>query len=168
MASRRDSPQHGVFLTSSAKAKVVSVETSGQMFDAVKEHFDKCDCLVMSAAVSDYKPARESKTKLKKGSGDLTIRLKPTKDILKWAGQNKKGQIVAGFALEDKNIRENAQRKLVEKKLDMIIANTPAAIAAEKSVVQIKTADSDWVKLPLATKAATAKKIIRLIETLAV
>ncbi len=33
-------------------AKVVRVETSAEMFRAVKAHFDKCDCLIMAAAVS--------------------------------------------------------------------------------------------------------------------
>lgn len=150
-----------------AKAKVVNVETSREMFIAVKEHFDKCDCLIMAAAVSDYAPARISKTKIKKSESELTIKLKLTTDILKWAGRNKGVRIIVGFALEDKDIQNRAEQKLIGKKLDMIVANSPLAIAAEKSSVQIKTAGGDWVSLPHATKATTAKRIIRYVEQLA-
>ena len=98
-------------------ATVVNVETSAQMFKAVKEFFDKADCLIMSAAVSDYRPAKFSKTKIKKADAALTIELKPTTDILKWAGRNKKKQIVVGFALEDSDIQARAEDKIRKKKL---------------------------------------------------
>lgn len=147
-------------------AKVIHVETSGQMFEAVKKNFARCHCLIMAAAVSDYMPERTSSTKIKKGKGPLTIRLKPTKDILTWAGQNKKHQVVVGFALEDKAVRTNAEKKLHEKKLNMIVANTPSAIGAESSSVQIKTTDSAWIKITKAKKTVIAGKIIRQAETL--
>jgi len=148
------------------KAKTLTVETSKQMFQAVKDHFDKCDCLIMAAAVSDYTPTQPSKTKIKKENTDLTIKLKPTKDILKWAGKNKKTQLIAGFALEDRAIRKNAERKLIEKNMDMIIANTPAAIASDKIAVQVKIPTAAWTKLPQATKLSIAKRIVHLIEKL--
>ena len=71
-----------------------------------------------------------------------------------------------GFALEDKNLRSNAQTKLAGKKLDMIIANSPASIGADKSNVQIKTPNSQWLEIRNAAKSAIANKIIRLIEKL--
>jgi len=71
-------------------ATVIDVVTSGEMFKAVKANFAKCDCLIMAAAVSDYQPAAISKTKIKKEQTVLSLDLKPTKDILKWAGRNKK------------------------------------------------------------------------------
>lgn len=147
-------------------AKLVNVETGAQMFDAVKKHFAKCDCLIMAAAVVDYMPIKKSETKIKKGSRPVTLKLEPTPDILRWAGRNKKKQIVVGFALEDKSIRKNAERKLKEKNLDMIIANTPAAIGTDKTSVQIKTPSGNWLKLPAARKSAIASRIIRLTEKL--
>ena len=148
-----------------AAAKNVKTETAANMFEAVKKHFDKFDCLIMAAAVSDFTIARPARTKIKKTGSSLTIKLKPTTDILAWAGRHKKeNQVVAGFALEDKAVKAGAEKKLVEKNLDMIIANTPAAIGADKSTVWIKTPDTKWAKLALATKAATAKKIIAMIE----
>ncbi len=148
-----------------AEAKTVYVETSKEMYAAVKGYFDKCNCLIMAAAVSDYTPVKTAKTKIKKTDSALTIKLRPTPDILKWAGKNrKKDQVVVGFALEDKAVRTSAERKLKEKNLDMIIANTPAAIGAKKTSVQIKTPTSKWTKLAIATKTTIAKKIISLIE----
>ncbi|MHC4168008.1 MAG: phosphopantothenoylcysteine decarboxylase domain-containing protein [Planctomycetota bacterium] len=151
-------------------AKIVNVETAAQMFEAVKKYFDRCDCLIMAAAVADYTPVRSAKTKLKKDNRLLTIKLKPTPDILKWAGRSKKAggkrRIVVGFALEDKGIRTRAEKKLCEKNLDMIVANSPAAIGADRSDIHIKAPDSQWIKIQNATKSATAKKIILLTESL--
>ena len=129
----------------------------------------------MAAAVADYTPVCPAKTKIKRGNKALTVKLKPTADILKWAGKHEKvkskkakskRQIIVGFALEDKAIRTRAERKLKEKNLDMIIANTPAAIGAEKSTVQIKMPDSKWLKLARATKTTIAQKIITLVESI--
>jgi len=145
----------------------VGVDTAAEMFVAVKKHFPGCDCLIMAAAVADYTPVKQAKFKIKKTEKSLTIKLKPTADILKWAGKNKKkNQIVVGFALEDRAIRTRAEKKLKEKNLDMIIANTPAAIGADKSMVQMKTSGSPWSKIENATKIYTAKRIICLIQNL--
>jgi len=149
------------------EATVIDVVTSDEMFKAVKGQFEKCDCLIMAAAVSDYKPTASSKTKIKKEQALLTLDLKPTRDILKWAGRNKrKGQRVVGFALEDTDILANAERKLKTKKLDMIVANAPAAIGAERSTLHIKTKTTDWQTLSNQTKPASAKKLLSLITTL--
>jgi phosphopantothenoylcysteine decarboxylase/phosphopantothenate--cysteine ligase len=142
----------------------VGVDSAAEMFAAVKKSFTKCDCLIMAAAVADYTPVKKSKTKIKKSGKGLIIKLKPTTDILKWAGRNKKkGQTVVGFALEDRNLRKSAERKLKEKNLDMIIANTVAAIGSDKVSVQIRMLGGKWIKLPPTTKTKTAQKIIDLL-----
>ena len=156
-----------ITLLAPAKTKVIKAETAAEMFTAVKKYLPKCDCLIMAAAVSDYTIAQPSKTKLKKNDQPLTLKLKPTTDILKWAAAHKKNnQLITGFALEDKAIRSRAEKKLKEKKLDMIIANTPSAIGADNTNVQIKIPNKKWLKLPQAEKTTTAKKIIALIEKL--
>jgi phosphopantothenoylcysteine synthetase/decarboxylase len=155
------------FKIKNSKLRIEEVETAEQMFKTVKKYFFRCDCLIMAAAVSDYKPARVSKNKIKKTTKDLVIRLKPTVDILKWAGKNKKkNQIVVGFALEDRDLRRNAEKKLRDKKLDVVIANNLTAIGAENAAVQVKTANSKWRKMRPAGKAVIAAEIIRLAENL--
>jgi len=148
-----------------SKMRIIPVETASEMFDAVKKYFPRCDCLIMAAAVADYTPSRPAKTKTKRENKPLTIKLKPTPDIAKWAGNHKKkGQIVIGFALEDKALLNRAEKKLKEKRLDMIIANTTTAIGADKITIQIKTPERKWLKIPKASKTVLARKIVSLME----
>jgi len=149
----------------------VGVESAQDMFNAVKEFFPKCDCLIMAAAVADYTPLRTYKSKIKRAGKALTLKLKPTPDILKWAGDHKnerratrdEPRIIVGFALENKNLRKNAEKKLKEKKLDIIVANTPESISAEKSTVWIKTPSQPWSEIKNATKLAIAKRILAMV-----
>jgi phosphopantothenoylcysteine decarboxylase/phosphopantothenate--cysteine ligase len=153
-------------------ATVINVITAKEMFLRIKEHFPACDCLIMCAAVSDYTMARPSRTKIKKADQPLTIKLKPTTDILRWAGRHRRRktedgkQVIVGFALEDRDIKARAEKKLREKNLDMIIANTPNAISAEKSALSIKTPCRAWIDLPLTSKRTQARRILKYIETL--
>ena len=145
----------------------VGVDSAAEMFQAVKSFFGKCDCLIMAAAVSDYTPVRCAKSKIKRSGKSLTLKLKATADILKWAGRHKKkNQIVVGFALEDKKLRERAEKKLKEKNLDIIVANSVAAIGAEKSTVEIKMPGAGWGKIENALKTTIAKRVISVIESI--
>jgi phosphopantothenoylcysteine synthetase/decarboxylase len=156
-------------------ADYVGVETTEQMFEAVKKFYPHCDCLIMAAAVSDFTLIKKSKIKIKKSKIGTTLRLKPTPDILKWAGNQKlktknlklKTKILVGFALEDKNLKVNAERKMKEKNLDIVIANSPSSIGSEKTEGFIKTAKGQWQKISLEKKELVAKKIIQLAEQLA-
>ncbi|MHC4618865.1 MAG: phosphopantothenoylcysteine decarboxylase domain-containing protein [Planctomycetota bacterium] len=148
-------------------ARVAKVESAAQMFEAVKKHFPRCDCLIMAAAVSDYTPVRPAKNKIKRSGKSLTIKIKPTVDILKWVARHKRrNQFVVGFALEDKKLRERAEKKLKEKNLDMIVANTVAAIGSERSSVHLKRPDSRWAEIESASKTAVARKIVAEVEKL--
>jgi phosphopantothenoylcysteine decarboxylase/phosphopantothenate--cysteine ligase len=154
-------------LTPPAKAQQIRVVSSREMFQAVRTKFPQCDCLIMAAAVSDYTPLKKEKNKIKKTKESLLIQLKPTRDILAWAGRHKKkGQILVGFALEDKNLKKNAEEKLKKKNLDLIVANKPDAIGRDTSAVYLKTPWTPWQALPPQSKQRTAGQILRLIETL--
>ncbi len=104
-------------------AEVVNVETAIDMQRAVAEAAQQADALVMSAAVSDYRPMRESPSKIKKDKlgNTLTIELVANPDII--AGVSGSDIVKVGFAAETENLLENAQRKLEAKSLDMIVAN---------------------------------------------
>jgi phosphopantothenoylcysteine synthetase/decarboxylase len=160
--------------TKNSRLKTVKVETTSEMFKAVKKYFPLYDCLIMAAAVADYTPVKKSKIKIKKSKMNLVLKLKPTIDILKWAGSQKlktknlklKTKILVGFALEDKNLKASAEKKLKEKNLDMIIANKPDAIGLEKAELNIRTVTDRWQKLKSTTKQSAAKKIISMAEQL--
>ena len=104
---------------------VVNVRSAEEMYKACEKNFDHSDIAVMSAAVADYTPTEVATEKLKKGSGDLTLNLTRTKDILHSLGAKKKnGQILVGFALETANANENALMKLEAKNADLIVLNS--------------------------------------------
>jgi phosphopantothenoylcysteine decarboxylase / phosphopantothenate---cysteine ligase len=152
-------------LNAPQRAGVVKVESARDMFEAVKDKFGGCDCLIMTAAVSDYTPIKPARLKMKKSPGVITLKLKPTQDILKWAASHKRqNQMVIGFALEDRDIKAGAERKLREKNLDMIVANTPAAIGSERCEVWVKKAGQEWRRFAEAPKRHVASRLIRLIE----
>ncbi len=149
-------------LTPPKGAKAIPVISAADMFRAVKRHFKACDCLIMAAAVSDYTPAEKSPVKRKKEKRTISLKLKPTADILAWAGGHKRNQFIVGFALEDRNLKANAQRKLISKNADMIIANAPAVIGKTQSEVFIKTPKSKWLQLK-GSKDKLAVGIVDLI-----
>jgi len=144
---------------------VVPVIGAAQMFDAVKAHFDRCDALIMAAAVADYTPARPRKTKLKKDTAVRMLALKRTADILAWAGRHKQDRIVVGFALEDRDVLAQADQKRLAKRVDLIVANTPEAIGASRSAIWVRTAGEDWTHLT-GTKDRLARAILRRVEWL--
>ncbi len=147
------------------QAHVVPVIGAGQMFDAVKAHFNRCDALIMAAAVADYTPTRPRRTKLKKDAAGWMLALKRTADILAWAGRHKQGRVVVGFALEDRDVLARADQKRLAKRVDLIVANTPEAIGASRSRIWVRTAGDDWTPLT-GTKDRLARAILRRVERL--
>ena len=99
-----------------------AVETSTEMLDEVLKSIIDCDIFISAAAISDYKPADSLTEKHKSADGDLNIKLVRGEDILKAAKKKNKNIYAVGFSAETKNIEENAKQKLLDKKIDMIIA----------------------------------------------
>jgi phosphopantothenoylcysteine decarboxylase/phosphopantothenate--cysteine ligase len=99
------------------------VESASQMSQAVHEHFQAADVVIMAAAVSDFMFARTNDQKVKKGESADKIQLVPTPDILGRLGLEKNKQFVVGFAAETEKVEKNALSKLKQKNLDMIVAN---------------------------------------------
>tara|TARA_B110000263_G_scaffold55990_1_gene47483 strand:+ start:2747 stop:3946 length:1200 start_codon:yes stop_codon:yes gene_type:complete len=108
-----------------SKIKIINVISAEEMYVAVKENFDSMNIGIFSAAVSDYRPVKQSLNKLKKIKDNLNIELEPTKDILSEISLNKdKSQYIVGFALETNNEIDNAKIKLKNKQLDLIVLNS--------------------------------------------
>jgi len=111
--------------TRSAGVEVLRVTSAGEMFERCSELMDRMDIAVFNAAVSDYTPVSASGKKVKRGSGEWTIQLKPTKDIAAEMGRRKSaGQVLVGFALETDNEMEHARMKLEKKNLDLVVLNS--------------------------------------------
>ena len=144
----------------------IDVVTSDQMFNVVVEFFDQVDVVIMSAAVADYTPIQKFEKKLKKEDlpdETVELKLKKTKDILKYLGERKKSQILVGFALETDNVLENAIQKLKDKNLDLIVLNTigeGSGFGYDTNIVTIISKDGEMESLPKMTKYEVAHKIL--------
>ena len=103
-------------------ARFIPVTSALEMKREVERFFPKCDCLIMSAAVSDYRPIRARSRKIKKKKSRFTLKLKRNPDILSIIAKKKENRVIIGFALESDDLKENARRKLERKNLDCIIA----------------------------------------------
>jgi len=146
--------------------KTVSVISSDDMFDACIKHA-AADIVIMSAAVADFKPIEKASEKIKKGSNNFSIELTATKDILYYFGVHKTAnQFIAGFALETNNEKENALKKLVNKKVDCIILNSlnnpQSGFGYNTNTITILDNNSELV-FPTKTKKEVAADIVQYI-----
>lgn len=142
----------------------VRVTTAEQMAREVIEHFDSSDVVVMAAAVADFRPASYSEHKIKKGAGSLHLDLARTQDILSYLGQHKRAdQILCGFSMETENLTGNARQKLIDKNLDLIVANDitqeGAGFAHDTNKVTLISREGAK-ELPLASKDDVALAIL--------
>ncbi|TGK06893.1 phosphopantothenoylcysteine decarboxylase [Leptospira semungkisensis] len=111
-------------------ARVVKVETTEEMKDAVLKEIQSSSILIMAAAPADFRPKNSNDSKIKKeeGSDTLTIELVKNPDILlsvneKVVSQNLKHILRVGFSAETHLLDQNATGKLQRKNLDFIVGN---------------------------------------------
>ncbi|MEC9257189.1 MAG: bifunctional phosphopantothenoylcysteine decarboxylase/phosphopantothenate--cysteine ligase CoaBC [Candidatus Poribacteria bacterium] len=146
------------------------VETAAEMWKAILDDFDTTDVVIMSAAVSDYRPSEYSPVKIKKTEEPMTISLNRNVDILSDLSDRKDpDQLLVGFAAETDNILQNAQQKLVTKNLDLIIANDVSAEGAgfevDTNIVSIIDGEGKCDQLPLMPKSDIADQILdRIVQ----
>ena len=145
----------------------VNVTSAEEMFEACVSLFKDTDIAVLSAAVSDYKPAYIHENKLKKNTAEYQLNLIKTKDILKKLGEDKKAQILVGFALETENEIDNATKKLNNKNLDFIVLNSlqdkKSGFKYDTNKVTIIDNKGNIESLPLKQKKEVAKDIFNKI-----
>ena len=145
----------------------ISVETAEDMLHAVREQARLSTVLVMSAAVSDFKPAEKAKEKIDKPE-ELHLTLFRTPDIISEIGGMKSKPFIIGFAAETGVKVEKARKKLKEKNMDMIVFNnvTEAGSGFDVDTNKVIILDSRKEQnLPLLSKGAVADAIFdRMIE----
>jgi phosphopantothenoylcysteine decarboxylase/phosphopantothenate--cysteine ligase len=145
--------------------EIVQVTTARQMYEACINRFPESDLCIMAAAVADYIPEYPSENKIKKGESALTLNLVKSVDILAELGSKKRrGQVLAGFALETDNEINNAQAKLHKKNLDFIVLNslkdTGAGFATSTNLVTILDKNGKVLPFELKSKALVAEDIL--------
>jgi phosphopantothenoylcysteine decarboxylase/phosphopantothenate--cysteine ligase len=142
---------------------VIPISTSDEMFDAVHQQARNCDILVMCAAVADYKPAKVSKSKIKKRGENISLELVPTRDILASLPHQDRQYLVVGFAAETENIEANARQKLQRKHCDIIVANDARiGMESDENEVIVLFSGGEMKKISRAPKKIVARALVKI------
>lgn len=105
-----------------AGVEYIPVDSAQSMMDAVLNAYESVDAVIMAAAVSDFRVVNKADQKIKKMES-MTLELTKNPDILYTLGQQKKHQVLIGFAAETEHVVEYGMRKVEKKNLDMLVAN---------------------------------------------
>ena len=151
--------------TPHASIKRIDVESADEMYRAAMEAYPTADAAICCAAVADYAPAEYRSTKMKRNADDLTLVLRPNKDIAAELGKIKRaGQCLAGFALETDHEAENAVAKMQRKNFDFIVLNSlrdaGAGFRGDTNKVSIWYRDGRSADYPVKSKLEVAADIV--------
>ena len=145
----------------------VDVTSAREMLAAVEGELDGDTVLVATAAVADWRPRTCAAKKLKKGEMSDTIKLVRNPDILKTVRCRRK----IGFAAETNDVMAEAARKCRDKGLEMIVANDVTeegcGFGSTTNRVSFVKRDGSVERLPMMSKLAVARRIVRFAESLA-
>lgn len=137
---------------------VKEVVNAEHMKEVIMDEWGKYDIFCAAAAVSDYRPKKKLEGKIKRKEA-FSIELIPNTDILRSIGERKGKTFLLGFCVETKDILEEAKKKLKEKNLDLIVANTPEAMGKDEAKVMIIKRDGSIINLPLMQKIKIAERV---------
>lgn len=145
----------------------VPVLTAQQMKDAVQCESQTADIVIMAAAVADFRPLRSATQKLKKSDGFNRIDLIENDDIIASLGKLREGghPLLVAFSVETdtKRLHDEARRKLRDKRVDLLIANS-ASEAFDKKTNQVWiVSDENVVHVDSAHKLTVARKILNAV-----
>jgi phosphopantothenoylcysteine decarboxylase/phosphopantothenate--cysteine ligase len=150
--------------------ELVMVRSALEMQQALTSRFPHTDALIMSAAVSDYRPAGVAEQKIKRGDDEVLVKLIHNPDILASLGTVKENQVLVGFAAETQELVRHAQEKLVNKNLDLIVANDVSApdsgFAVDTNQVTLIHRSGPVESLPLLSKEEVAERVLDQIAAL--
>lgn len=156
-------------LTAFTGVRLKRIRSAEQMAHEVLRNIDSFDIVIMAAAVADYCPSHISEHKIKKNNSIRTIQLQPTVDILKKVGARKGEKFIVGFAVETTNEIANAQKKMLDKNLDLIVLNNPlkpgVGFGVDTNAVTVLHRSGSIKEIPLDSKRNIAIKIIDEIIT---
>ena len=144
--------------------EVVRVTSALEMRAAAMKAYTGAGAVIATAAVSDYRPARRAKGKIKKGPARMSLPMVRTPDILEEMGRRKNGRILIGFALETADEVANALGKLRRKWLDHVVLDSPAAFGADRIDATVIHADGSRESFRGIAKKDLAKLLVGLLE----
>lgn len=143
-------------------------EDAEKLQKEIKKRFSWCDCLIMTAAVCDFRPLETAKRKIKRNQKGFILKFKQNPDILGGLGRRKGSKTLVGFALETENLKHNAQKKLRTKNLDLILAtqmnNGHSPFGRTKIDALLLDRNGLYRQLRQASKSRLAKILLEQIE----
>ncbi len=152
-----------VDLPSPPGVEVVRVDSAVEMAEEVWRRAAAAQVVVMAAAVADYRAAEAATAKLKRGSGDLVIRLVPNPDIIGELGRTKGKRLLVGFAAETDDLVINARAKLAAKNLDLVCANwvdrAGQGFGTDTNALTLIDRSGGVLEVPLQDKRAVAHAV---------
>ncbi|RKZ37986.1 MAG: bifunctional phosphopantothenoylcysteine decarboxylase/phosphopantothenate--cysteine ligase CoaBC [Gammaproteobacteria bacterium] len=144
----------------------VQITSAEEMYREVMERIAAHQIFVGAAAVADYRPVRAAAEKIKKSDGTPALELVPTQDILAAVSAHNAGVFCVGFAAETENLEKNAEKKLVDKSLDMIAANQvgegETGFDSDENALLVLWPDGRE-ELPRNNKYQLARELVRLV-----
>ena len=148
--------------------KNIIAESAKEMEQAVKSELNKQDCVIMAAAVADYRVKNYSEQKIKKdGNDEITLTFTPNPDILKEICAMPHNSKIIGFCAESENLLENAKTKIKHKGCDYIVANDISrkdiGFSNDDNEVYILDKNLNISHIEKDSKANIAKKILERV-----
>jgi phosphopantothenoylcysteine decarboxylase/phosphopantothenate--cysteine ligase len=147
--------------------RTVRVETAEEMAAAVEGEWEDADCLVMCAAVADFRPAAAAERKIKKEGFAGRLDLVPAVDILASLGSRKGKRVLVGFAAETDGLEGNAVGKLARKGLDAVAANDVSrgdiGFGADENELTVFFAGGERLRIPKRAKEEAAEDLFRAL-----
>lgn len=146
--------------------KNIVAESACEMEQVVNKEVQNQDCIIMTAAVADYRIKEYSKQKMKKtAENEISLTLVKNPDILKGLAGSK--ALVVGFCAESENLIENAKIKIKNKGCDYLVANDISrkdiGFSSDLNEVYILDKNLNITHLEKDTKPNIAKKILEKI-----
>lgn len=149
-------------ITPPGAAELTLVESAEEMRSAVLRLLPDATIVIKTAAVSDYRPRVTAEQKIKR-SGEVSLELEPTEDILTEVSRAKTSQLIVGFAAETENVLENARKKLATKSLDAIVVNDVShegvGFDSDRNAVTIIT-HGEVIEVPETTKWEVGQRVL--------
>jgi phosphopantothenoylcysteine decarboxylase/phosphopantothenate--cysteine ligase len=152
----------------------IDVGSALEMRDAVLAEFEAASIIVKAAAVADFRPAERVDQKIKKetlAEGDrLSLELVQNPDILEEISARKGDRTVVGFAAESHDVVAAAQRKLLRKGCDLIVANdisrVDSGFEVDENAVIFVWPSGEIESLSLLPKSGVSAELFDRIEKL--
>ena len=152
----------------------IDVGSALDMREAVLLEFEEASIVIKAAAVADFRPAEALERKIKKEDlgedGRMVLEFVQNPDILAELSVRKGDRTIVGFAAESHDVVAAAQRKLLRKGCDLIVANdisrADAGFDVDENAVHFVWPSGEVETLSLLPKSGVAGELFDRVTKL--